>query len=118
MMERTLQETFEGAYEVLAPDGIAHLKGTYGSAEIGGFCAVGALRQALAGSTRWRAVQGTVPYAEALALMQRKVRQGDGADRLAAPVVDWNDAPERTKADVLALFRTMADQAAGAQAQA
>jgi hypothetical protein len=110
-MELTLQKLFEDAYEVLAPDQIALAKREYGSAERGQFCAIGALRQAAFGRTHlvdldW-GTEAENPYWRAYRML--------GEHLGVASIPPWNDAPERTKDDVLALFRELAAETAVAE---
>lgn len=112
-MELTLQEIFETAYGLLAPDAVNHLKGLYGGVAQGGYCALGALRQAGLGTTtlgpEYFSDQGQ-PYRRANALALEKVLALNPENPMS--ITQWNDLPERTKADVLALFRQLADEAA------
>lgn len=118
-MELTLHKIFDDAYAVLEPENVALIKGSYGSAERGGFCATGALRQAVFGDTVipdsfYESGGRMTPigklYDQAYSRLSSKVVRVSDGHLFTIPA--WNDRPECTKADVLALFRELAAEAA------
>lgn len=114
----TVSELFDKAYAAL--DEGTLVKGTYGDGAKLQFCAVGALRYAAFGSAFGSAVRfggehsafdvAAPAYGKAYIRMADRVREMDEASNGYVP--NWNDRPERTKADVLALFRQLAAEAA------
>lgn len=110
-MNSPVSQLFDAAYALLDQEGIELRKGTYGGPHDGGYCALGALRMAAFGdvigdvlSPSWGA------YCVAYDAVSRRLQSLEPGSLGYLPV--WNDKEERTKADVLALFRQLAAEMA------
>lgn len=112
-MSMTLQALFEAAYGVLDQPEITLARGSYGMESEKQFCTIGALRQAAFGvsygDTLAEGHPNWEPYREAFHLLAQSLPE---AGDYGGHIPSWNDEEERTKEDVLALFRSLAAKVA------
>lgn len=105
-MSLTAFQVLEKAYALMDTPGVTLAKESYGNEEGQRFCTLGALRMVAFGEPGM--IEGCHPnwlgYYEASMSASDHLRVSSHSGH----VPSWNDAQERTKDDVLALFRAVA----------